>query len=92
MLAFGIKSVVVQASYIIKRRTVTVTAGPKNRIHVKGRKLDDPKLFPIPLRYDEMGWKLKVGFDWEREIFTLSVNGNDFWELPYQAVMAPFGP
>ena len=48
---FGNKQVTVQANYIHKTKTLTVTAGPKNRTIAKGKSLDDASLFPVRLEH-----------------------------------------
>ena len=51
------------------------------------KKLEDPGAFPILLVYEELGWKLSLGFDLEKLCFTLLVNDIAFYDLRYQAVI-----
>ena len=64
---------------------VVVTAGAKNKTLVRGKRLEDPSLFPVILTQNEFGWKLSVGFDYEAYHFTLAINHLAFPQHPYQA-------
>ena len=42
--------------------------------------------------FEDLGWKLAVGFDPESNCFTLEVNGVPVMKLPFQATAALSGP
>ena len=48
--------------------------------------------FPVVLVLVDLGWKLAAGYDRQARQFTLSVNGWSFFDLSYQASLAPIGP
>ena len=56
------------------------------------RRYDDPTIYPISLVYDELGWKLAVGYDPDGDCFTIHVNDVPFMSIPFQATAAPDGP
>ena len=89
---YGNKEIVVQASYNAKRSLTEVRVG-KTRIVRRGNILKDKaQICPIPLFYDQEGWKFRVDFDQESKFYTLEVNDIAFVALPYQASITPIGP
>ena len=42
--------------------------------------------------FEDLGWKLAMGFDPESDCFTLEVNGVPVMNLPFQATAALAGP
>ena len=56
------------------------------------RRFDDPSIYPIPITYKELDWRLAVNFDPEEDNFVLSVNDVPVSDLPYQASSAPDAP
>ena len=50
---------------------------------------DSYKLQPI---FNEMGWKIVIGFDHAVSMFTLQINGMTFMSLPYRASVVKRGP
>ena len=57
------------------------------------KNFDDPELFPLILVGDgETPWtKLSLGYDFQRETYTLSVDETPFPRLPYQAELVLLG-
>ena len=79
------------ASFNVKARRTTMSLG-KSKTEVKGKRLTDPALFPITLQARDPDWKLRFGYDQEKAMFTLAINGVPFLLLPYQATTEPQGP
>ena len=71
----------VQAIYDFKRKVVTVRVS-KTCVATQRGRFDDQSIYPIPLLYDELGWKLAVGFDPACASFTLHVNDVPFLGIP----------
>ena len=69
----------------VASRVTTAYGDNGKRIGIVARKkLSDPGAFPVCIIHQHKGWKLTVGWDRNKEQFTVDVQGNSAKELHYQ--------
>ena len=59
---------------------------------MRGKKLNNPALFPLKLQDDELNWKLSLGYIVEGDKFLLFINDIPFLTLSFKAYVTSTGP
>ena len=96
VMFFGNQCVVALATHDFNTRRTELSVGRKHKTFVKGMRLTDEQLFPMPLTYDGLEdtapWKLILNYDKGAKKFKLSVDGIDFFKLAFQGSAEADGP
>ena len=82
---------VILVTYFLKRKHLEFKFN-KKKLTMRGKKLNNPALFPLIMQDDELQWKLSLSYTVEEDKFLLFINDIPFLALPFKADITSAGP